>query len=143
MDDQTADRTGSILCAVCQGELLYSEHETMAVKKTVVQEFVSEKFLQNTIIDWLNANTSGMFWQNDSVAIRGRKRCNRYRPNGVSDILGVISGQSVAIEVKSPTGKLLQSQIEFSQRFRRAGGEYYVIRSLEDLTELAKISGWI
>jgi hypothetical protein len=143
MDDQTKDGMRTSLCIACQGELFNFEHETMAAKKTVVQEFVSEKFLQNNILDWLNASTSGMFWQNDSVGIKGRKRCNKYRPNGVSDILGVISGQFIAIEVKSPTGKLLQSQIEFSQRFRRAGGEYYVIRSLEDLTELAKISGWI
>jgi hypothetical protein len=143
MDDHTNQGTAITLCIACHGELFHLEHENMAVKKTVVQEFISEKFLQNAIIDWLNTSTAGMFWQNDSVAIRGRKRCNRYRPNGVSDILGVISGQFIAIEVKSPTGKLLQSQIEFSQRFRRAGGEYYVIRSLEDLTELAKISGWI
>jgi len=143
MDDHTNQGTAITLCTACHGELFHLEHENMAVKKTVAQEFVSEKFLQNTIIDWLNTNTAGMFWQNDSVGIKGRKRCNRYRPNGVSDILGCITGQSIAIEVKSPTGKLLESQLQFSQRFRRAGGEYYVIRSLEDLTELAKISGWI
>jgi hypothetical protein len=115
----------------------------VAKKGDLLKEFISEKYLQNSIIDWLNANTSGMFWQNDSVGIRGRKRCNRFRPNGVSDILGVISGQAVAIEVKSPKGKLLASQLQFSERFRRSGGEYYVIRSLEDMTELAKVAGWV
>ena len=118
-----------------------SEHEAMALTQS--QEFISEKFLQNSIIDWLNGNTSGMFWQNDSVGIKGRKRCNKYRPNGVADILGVLSGQAIAIEVKTPKGKLLASQIQFSENFRHAGGEYYVIRSMEDLTELAKISGWV
>lgn len=107
------------------------------------QEFVSEKYLQNNCIDWLNENTRGMFWQNDSVGIKGRKRCNRFRPNGVSDILGVIDGQAIAIEVKAPKGKVLPSQIAFAERFRHAGGLYYVIRSLDDLTELAKITGWI
>lgn len=110
---------------------------------TESKEFISEKYLQNNAIDWLNENTSGYFWQNDSIGIKGRKRCNRFRPNGVSDILGVIDGQSIAIEVKAPKGKVLASQITFAERYRRAGGLYYIIRSLDDLTELAKVSGWI
>lgn len=110
---------------------------------TASKEFVSEKYLQNNAIDWLNENTRGMFWQNDSVGIKGRKRCNRFRPNGVSDILGVIDGQAIAIEVKAPKGRVLPSQIAFAERYRRAGGLYYIIRSLDDLTELAKIAGWI
>lgn len=118
--------------------VLSDEPETLDVK-----EFVSEKFLQNQILDYLNANTDGMFWQNDSVGIKGRKRENRYRPNGVADILGVIEGHSVAIEVKSPKGKILQSQLAFSEKFRRSGGSYYVVRSFEDISELVKINGWI
>jgi len=114
------------------------ESETLDVK-----EFISEKYLQNAIIDWLNESTEGYFWQNDSVGIKGRKRENRFRPNGVADVLGVIDGHFVAIEVKAPKGKVSKSQIEFSQRFSRSGGTYYVIRSIEDLTELAKVNGWI
>jgi len=108
-----------------------------------VKEFISEKYLQNQIIEYLNVNTDGMFWQNDSIGIRGRKRENRYRPNGIADILGVIDGHAVAIEVKTPKGKILQSQIAFSEKFRRSGGSYYVVRSFEDISELVKINGWI
>lgn len=115
-----------------------NEPETLAVK-----DFVTEKFLQNQIIEWLNANTDGMFWQNDSIGIRGRKRQNRYRPNGIADVLGVLDGQSIAIEVKTPKGKILQSQIVFAEKFRRSGGLYYVVRSFEDLSELVKANGWI
>jgi hypothetical protein len=108
-----------------------------------LKDWVSEKFLQNQIIDYLNEATQGYFWQNDSFHVAGRKRHNRFRPNGVPDILGLIDGMSIGIEVKSPKGKILQSQIEFSQRFRRSGGSYYVIRSMEDLTELCKVNGWV
>lgn len=120
--------------------LLSDELETLDV---TTKDFISEKSLQNEIINFLNEHTSGMFWQNDSIGLKGRKRQNRYRPNGVADILGVIDGQSIAIEVKSPKGKVLKSQIEFSQRFRRSGGLYYVVRSMEDISELGKINGWI
>lgn len=118
--------------------LLSDKPEALAVK-----DFVSEKFLQNQIIVYLNENTDGMFWQNDSIGIRGRKRQNRYRPNGVADVLGCIDGQAIAIEVKAPKGKILQSQIQFAERFRRAGGLYYVVYSFEDLSELVKTNGWI
>ena len=108
-----------------------------------LKDWVSEKFLQNQIIEFLNSSTEGTFWQNDSIPVPGRKRHNRYRPNGVPDILGLIDGHAIGIEVKSPNGKLLKSQIEFSQRFMRAGGSYYVIRSMEDLSEVLKINAWI
>src|SRR6478609_864506 len=118
--------------------VLLDKPEALALK-----EFVSEKYLQNQIIEYLNANTGGMFWQNDSIGIKGRKRQNRYRPNGVADILGVIDGHSIAIEVKAPKGKILQSQMTFAEKFRRSGGSYYVVRSFEDISELVKINGWI
>lgn len=103
----------------------------------------SEKHLQNRIIEFLNVATKGLFWQNDAIGVRGRKRENRYRPNGVPDVLGVIDGQFVGIEVKTKNGKLLPSQIEFSARFIEAGGLYYVTRSLTDLVEICKVSRWL
>lgn len=108
-----------------------------------VSALVSEKQLQNRIIEFLNQATKGTFWQNDSIGIRGRKRENKYRPNGVPDVLGVIAGQFVGIEVKSKTGKLLPSQIEFSARFTAAGGYYFVIKSIDDLIETCKVYGWL
>lgn len=106
-------------------------------------DWVSEKFLQNQIIDWLNANTSGYFWQNDSIGLKGRKRHNRFRPNGTPDIFGVMDGLSIGIEVKAPKGKISKSQLDFASRYKRSGGYYYVIRSMEDMTELSKVNGWV
>ncbi len=108
-----------------------------------IAEDISEKFLQNRIIEFLNGETDGLFWQNDSIGVRGRKRENRYRPNGVPDILGVLDGVAIGIEVKSPKGKMLLSQLTFSERYRTAGGLYFVIRSMDDLTEICKINGWL
>jgi len=122
---------------MARGIGLSNEPETLDVK-----EFVSEKFLQNQLIDHLNRETDGLFWQNDSIGIKGRKRQNQYRPNGVPDILGILDGQAIGIEVKAPKGKMLQSQLDFSSRMKQAGGLYFVVRSMQDLTEIMKIQGW-
>lgn len=104
---------------------------------------MSEKHLQNRIIEFMNEATKGLFWQNDSIGIRGRKRENKYRPNGVPDILGVVNGIFVGIEVKSKTGRMLPSQIEFSLRFKKAGGLYFVIKSMEEMIETSKALQWV
>ncbi len=122
---------------MARGIGLSDEFEAVAVK-----DFVSEKFLQNQMIEFLNEETNGLFWQNDSIGIKGRKRQNRYRPNGVPDILGCLDGRLVGIEVKAPKGKMLQSQLEFSSRLKQAGGLYFVVRSMQDLTEIMKIHGF-
>lgn len=104
---------------------------------------ISEKHLQNRIIEFLNEATNGLFWQNDSIGVRGRKRENQYRPNGVPDILGTVKGQFIGIEVKSKTGKMLPSQTEFSIRLKKAGGLYFVIKSIDDIIETCKALGWL
>lgn len=95
-----------------------------------------EKKLQNVIIDLLNINGVGFFWQNDSFGIKGRKRENRYRPNGVPDILGIVDGRFIAVEVKGPRGRLSDSQIKFKNAFQANGGVYILARSISDVRPL-------
>jgi hypothetical protein len=58
---------------------------------------------------------------------------------GVSDILGIIGGRPLAIEVKSKTGRLTEHQREFLSFWRAAGGVGFVARSVEDCrTELQR-----
>ena len=99
----------------------------------------SEKMIQNEILDFLRTREIGYFWQNDSVGIKGRKRETSYRPNGVPDILGVVSGQFVGIEVKTPKGKISVSQEVFRERFIKSGGIYILARSVFDVLEICKV----
>jgi len=55
---------------------------------------------------------------------------------GTSDILGVWQGKPLAIEVKTPTGRLSQYQAIFLERFARAGGISIVARSVEDVAKV-------
>jgi hypothetical protein len=55
---------------------------------------------------------------------------------------GSVDGRAIAILVLGPNRRMTKTQINFSSRFIRAGGEYLTIRNLSDITEIAKIKGW-
>ena len=53
--------------------------------------------------------------------------------NGVSDILGLVNGRFLAIEVKKPGGKLSKKQIEFIEQIRKHGGIAFKAESVKDV----------
>lgn len=62
-------------------------------------------------------------------------RANTQR--GMADIMGVLrDGRTIALEVKSLTGKVQPHQQEFLDRIRGAGGVAGVVRSVEDAVAL-------
>ena len=59
---------------------------------------------------------------------------------GIADILGCYHGRAVAIEVKTPTGKLSKKQVIFLDDWASAGGYTCVATSTDPVVELlAKI----
>jgi len=82
-------------------------------------------------------------WRQNSgtFAERNRDGSTRYiRANtqkGMSDIMGTLKdGRTLAIEVKSRTGRMRPGQEEFLQQIRDAGGVAGVCRSVEDAQKL-------
>jgi hypothetical protein len=76
-----------------------------------------------------------------TFAERNRDGSTRYiRANtakGMSDIMGVLKdGRTLAIEVKSRTGRMRPGQEEFLQTIRQAGGVAGVCRSVDDAVRL-------
>lgn len=99
---------------------------------------MKEKQIQNEILHFLRI--LGVYcWQNDSVGIYDpvkkiyRKNRSAYHLNGVSDILGIIGGRFLAIEVKSETGRLTPEQRVFIAHINEEGGVAFVARSLRDV----------
>lgn len=83
------------------------------------------------------------YWRQNSgtFAERNRDGSMRYiRANsqrGMSDIMGVLrDGKTLAIEVKSRTGRMRPGQEEFLATIRQAGGVAGVCRSVEDAVSL-------
>lgn len=82
-------------------------------------------------------------WRQNSGTFQERNRdgTTRYiRANtqrGMSDIMGALmDGRTLAIEVKSRTGRMRPGQEEFLQQIRGAGGVAGVCRSVEDAIKL-------
>jgi VRR-NUC domain len=66
------------------------------------------------------------------------RRFIRFGTLGSPDIVCVITGQYVGIEVKAPKGKLRDSQMEFQKNLETAGGRYILAYSLDDV--MSKLS---
>lgn len=96
-----------------------------------------ETKIQNEIIKYLNQQ--GIFcWRNNNGSIYD-VNLKQYRSftgmKGVPDIICVIDGQFVGIEVKTKTGKQSPDQLLFQKRLERNGGRYYIVRCLEDVKQ--------
>ena len=84
-----------------------------------------------------------MCWRQNSGTFQERNRDGSVRyirantARGMSDIMGALKdGRTLAIEVKSRTGKMRPGQEEFLASIRAAGGVAGVCRSVEDAMKL-------
>lgn len=98
-----------------------------------------EKVIENAILDYL-LMVEGVFWKNQNVGIYDARkgtfrRPGKYHKAGVADILGIIRGRFVAIEVKTKTGRLSKSQAKFLEEIQEHGGIAFVARSVQEVDE--------
>lgn len=95
---------------------------------------MKESDVQKAILDYLRYR--GIFcFKNNTVGIYKRDT-GAYIPSqskGSPDIICVVDGKFIGIEVKGPSGRQSPDQIEFQERLERAGGRYIVARSIDDV----------
>lgn len=91
---------------------------------------VDRKGQKAWVLDGLYKRPGGVFWRANCGG-----RVIRGNPNGTADILGVIHGRPVAIEVKTRTGKQRPSQAHWQAAWEAAGGLYVVVRSVQEAVE--------
>jgi len=76
-------------------------------------------------------------WRQNSGAAKFDNHFVRFGIPGISDILGIIpgdgNGKFLAIEVKSPLGKLTPYQKDFLDRIKASGGCAIIARNLDDV----------
>lgn len=60
---------------------------------------------------------------------------------GIPDIITVINGKFICLEVKTPKGRQSKEQKELEINVKNNGGFYYVVRSLEDVKEILALEG--
>ena len=89
-------------------------------------------------------NGAVLGWSDDERA-RAKREWSKLRflgaKTGVADLILLTRyGKPIALEVKSPTGKLSPEQVEWKMEWTRHEGLYAVVRSQDDV--IAALAGW-
>jgi hypothetical protein len=95
--------------------------------------------IQKQILDYLALKRVFHYRQNSGGLggeHKGKKWFVRFGALGAPDIICVIKGQYVGIEIKNEKGKQSDHQRVFQQKLEKAGGFYLLARSLEDVINL-------
>jgi hypothetical protein len=104
----------------------------------------TEKEIESAILDLLKTVPYGFFWKNNSGGVFDptkrvfRKNTNPHIINGVPDILGLIDGMFIGIEVKKPKPNKTypsKDQKAFIAKVESVGGIAFVARSVQDIEE--------
>lgn len=82
------------------------------------------------------AADGSMFWRQNSGATKIGNRFLRSAPAGTADIIGVVCGKPIALEVKTETGKQEPSQKAWAMMWTAAGGVYVIVRSPAEAMEV-------
>lgn len=92
-----------------------------------------ESEVQRAILDYLELR--GIFhYRNNSGGFRDAKNhFYRFGAVGSPDIVCVVNGQYVGLEIKAPGGKQSEHQKEFQRRLEKAGGRYIVAYAIDDV----------
>lgn len=100
---------------------------------------MNEAVLQRLILAHASLLPQSYFWRASTGAMRTDDgRFLRFGQVGQSDIMGVVRGRAVFVEVKSSTGKLRESQEEFKRHVEAAGAVYLVAREFEPTMEILR-----
>jgi len=102
---------------------------------------VKESLLQDKIRLELGRVPGLVLWRNN-CGYDGERRV-RYgvgSPGG-ADLIGLYNGRFVAVEIKTPTGRQSPDQKTFQSLVEAKGGEYVILRSVEDAREWALSHG--
>lgn len=117
----------------------------------------SEKAIMNEILldvsKWDNTivyrNNTGMAWQGERLKPRpgtvftveeGMVILRNGRPvkfglEGSADIIGCSSGRPIAAEVKKKGGRQQENQKNFQRAWEKAGGLYFLVRSVDEMRQ--------
>jgi hypothetical protein len=94
---------------------------------------MKESDVQRQILYYLALKGIFHYRNNSGGFMDSNKHFYRFGALGSPDIICVINGQYVGIEVKAPKGKLRDSQVEFQKNLEAAGGRYVLAYSLDDI----------
>jgi hypothetical protein len=99
---------------------------------------MKESETQKAILEWLAwkhifhyRNNSGAFAFPETAT--SKRRFFKAGVAGAPDIVCVIAGQYVGLEIKAPKGRQSENQKEFQRQLEAAGGRYILAYSVDDV----------
>ena len=111
-------------------------------KTNTIMEKNLESDVLRSVCEYLELK-GHFFWRTNNIPVstwRGGKQVYfnlpKYTPRGLPDIMIVRDGWFIALEIKNYKGQQSPHQKEFQKKLADAGGEYYLIRSIDDLKEV-------
>lgn len=95
----------------------------------------NEKGVQNAVIKYL-ALKKYFYWRNNSGALKTeRGGFLRFGAVGSPDIFVIHKGRIIGLEIKDKS-KQSDGQKDFEAGMVKAGGEYFIIRSIDDIMKV-------
>ena len=95
----------------------------MTKTKTSYKPKITENDIKKQVKDWLSYK--GYFHFHVLQGLGAYK--------GIPDIIAIKDNRVLFLEIKKPTGKQSQYQKDFENNIKSQGGEYVLVRCLEDL----------
>jgi len=99
-----------------------------------------ESVLQKGIMEYLGWREDALrlYWfraGSGAMKLESGRYFKTGRP-GVPDIVVIMKGRFIGLEVKTPKGRQSEAQEKAQNQIQRAGGEYYIVRSISDVKEI-------
>jgi hypothetical protein len=102
-----------------------------------------EKDIQKAILDFLEWQKNIYFFRAGAGAvktIRGNGSTGYFKTGkkGLPDIILLINGYFIGLEVKRPSGVQSEAQKSAQDDIEVAGGKYFLVRSIDDVEKIIK-----
>lgn len=98
----------------------------------------TESEIQKAVLQFLSVSRIFHYRNNSGAYLAEHGSYIRYGLPGSPDIIAVINGKYIGLEIKRRKGKQDPDQVEFQRVLEKAGGEYYIVRSVDDVVSIIK-----
>lgn len=100
---------------------------------------MTEQEIKKSIMDYLNLRADIYFFRLGSGLIRTEQgRYFKTGARGCPDIVVLKKGRFIGLEVKNDKGKQSEDQQTTENKIKQCGGEYYLVRSIDDVIDALK-----
>lgn len=99
---------------------------------------LKEKEIQKQIIEYLQFKNIFHYRNNTGTFSNNKGGFYSFGAVGSPDVICVIDGIYIGLEVKKPGGKQSENQKAFQKNLEAAGGKYFLVYSLDDVIKIIK-----